>query len=184
MEDSLIVELFLQRSEAAISESSEKYGSRLRSLALGITEDALTAEECENDTYLEAWKRIPPHEPRKYLYAFLARITRHLALNRIREARSQKRHAFLTVLSSELEQCLPSGEDPQLDQLALKEALNGFLATLSKEKRNIFLRRYWFLDSIERISEGFGISQSKVKTTLFRCRKGLKSYLEQEGYVL
>ena len=184
MEDSLIVELFLQRNESAISESSEKYGSRLRSLALGITEDALTAEECENDTYLEAWKRIPPHEPRKYLYAFLARITRHLALNRIREAKSQKRHAFLTVLSAELEQCLPSGEDPQLDQLVLKEALNGFLTTLSDEKRNIFLRRYWFLDSIECISEGFGISQSKVKTTLFRCRKGLKSYLEQEGYEL
>lgn len=184
MEDSLIVELFLQRNESAISESSEKYGSRLRSLALGITEDALTAEECENDTYLEAWKRIPPHEPRKYLYAFLARITRHLALNRIREAKSQKRHAFLTVLSAELEQCLPSGEEPQLDQLALKEALNGFLTTLSEEKRNIFLRRYWFLDSIECISERFGLSQSKVKTTLFRCRKGLKSYLEQEGYVL
>lgn len=181
MEDSLIVDLYLQRDEAAIFESSEKYGSRLRSLALGITEDALTAEECENDTYLEAWRRIPPHEPRKYLYAFLARITRHLALNRIREAKAQKRSSFLCSLSTELEQCLPAKNDA-LDKFALKEALNGFLATLSEEKRNIFLRRYWFLDSIERISERFGISQSKVKTTLFRCRKGLKSYLEQEGY--
>lgn len=181
MEDSLIVDLYLQRDEAAISESCEKYGSRLRSLALGITEDALTAEECENDTYLEAWKRIPPHEPRKYLYAFLARITRHLALNRIREGKAQKRSSFLCSLSTELEQCLPAKNDA-LDEFALKEALNGFLATLSEEKRNIFLRRYWFLDSIERISERFGISQSKVKTTLFRCRKGLKSYLEQEGY--
>ena len=184
MEDAQIVTLFLERNESAISETAAKYGQRLRSLSFGIVQNRETAEECENDTYLEAWKRIPPHEPRKYLYAFLARITRHLALNRIREAKSQKRHAFLTDLSAELEQCLPSGEDPQLDQLALKEALNGFLATLSVEKRNIFLRRYWFLDSIERISEGFGISQSKVKTTLFRCRKGLKSYLEQEGYEL
>lgn len=181
MEDSLIVDLYLQRDEAAISESCEKYGSRLRSLALGITEDALTAEECENDTYLEAWRRIPPHEPRKYLYAFLARITRHLSLNRIREGKAQKRSSLLCSLSTELEQCLPAKNDA-LDEFALKEALNGFLATLSVEKRNIFLRRYWFLDSIESISERFGISQSKVKATLFRCRKGLKSYLEQEGY--
>ena len=120
MEDSLIVDLYLQRDEAAISESCEKYGSRLRSLALEITEDIGTAEECENDTYLEAWKRIPPHEPRAYLYAFFARITRHLALNRIREDRTQKRSAFLCSLSTELEQCLPSCEDPQLDQLVLK----------------------------------------------------------------
>lgn len=181
MEDSLIVDLYLQRDEAAISESCEKYGSRLRSLALGITEDALTAEECENDTYLEAWRRIPPHEPRKYLYAFLARITRHLALNRIRDAKAQRRSSLLCSLSTELEQCLPAKNDA-LDEFALKETLNGFLATLSVEKRNIFLRRYWFLDSIESISERFGISKSKVKTTLFRCRKGLKSYLEQEGY--
>lgn len=184
MDDSSIVALFLKRDETAIEQSREKYGRRLYALALGITADAPTAEECESDTYLQAWTLIPPHEPRTYLYAFLARLTRHISMNRVRERKSLKRSACLCELSTELEQCLPSGESMEryLDELALKEALNGFLATLSEEKRTIFLRRYWFLDSVEAISGRLCISQSKVKTTLFRCRKALKSYLEKEGY--
>ena len=81
MDDSRIVDLYLSRDESAISQTSEKYGSRLRNVAYGIVEDLHTAEECENDTYMEAWNSIPPHEPRSYLFAFLARITRHIALD-------------------------------------------------------------------------------------------------------
>ena len=85
MDDGQIVTLYLQRDEAAIRRTTERYGRRLYALALGITADAQTAEECENDTYLQAWNTIPPHEPRGYLYAFLARITRHISLNRCRD---------------------------------------------------------------------------------------------------
>ena len=135
MEDSEIVQLFLNRDESAIRFSSEKYGARLRVLALGITEDLQTAEECENDTYLQAWKLIPPNEPRTYLYAFLARITRHLR-------------------------------------------------TVSREKRVIFVRRYFYLESIAEISRKYGFSESKVKSSLFRTRNGLRDYLIREGYTL
>lgn len=108
MEDGQIVDLFLARDEAAIQRSAEKYGLRLRTLALHIVQEIQTAEECENDAYLAAWNAIPPHAPRDYLYAFLARIVRNLALNRCRDRGRLKRDAFVTELSREMEECLPS----------------------------------------------------------------------------
>lgn len=186
MDDDRILERFLLRDEAAIELMAQKYGKRLYSLAYGIVQDVQEAEECENDTYLQAWNSIPPHEPRTYLFAFLARITRHGALNRCRDRSRQKRSAFVCELSSEMEQCLPAPNDLQcqMDDLTLKEALNGFLATLPEEQRNLFLRRYWYMDSVAQIAARFSVSESKVKTTLFRCRKRLKTYLQKEGYLL
>ena len=186
MEDGKIVSLYLMRDESAIERTAEKYGTRLRSLAFGITEDRLEAEECENDTYLEAWDSIPPHEPWTYLYAFLARITRHIALNLCRSRNALKRNGHICTLTEEMEQCIPSPDDSacRMDDLALAEAINGFLATLNEEKRNIFLRRYWFMDSVSAIAARFALSESKVKVTLFRCRKQFKAYLVKEGYSL
>ena len=186
MDDSRIVELYLSRDETAVAHTAEKFGSRLRALSYGIVRDHQTAEECENDTYLEAWNSIPPHEPRSYLYSFLLRITRHLSLNCCRNRSRLKRRAFLCELNTELEQCIPAPDDAEcrIDDLLLREAINGYLRKLNAEKRMIFLRRYWYLDSIADISGRFSISESKVKTTLFRCRRDLRSYLEKEGYVL
>lgn len=186
LDDQSIVALYLQRDEAALEQTKEKYGGRLRRLAYGIVNDLQTAEECENDTYMEAWKTIPPHEPGDYLYAFLARIARHISLNCCRDRSRLKRSAFVCELSAEMEQCIPAPDDTQccMDDIALREAINGFLGTLKEEKRNIFIRRYWYLDSIADISKRFAISESKVKTTLLRCRNGLREYLEMEGYTI
>lgn len=186
MEDGQIVELYLDRNESAIGHTAEKYGRRLRSLALGMTQDAQTAEECENDTYMGAWRSIPPHEPRGYLYAFLARITRHVALNRCRERDALKRGGFVRELSAELEQCIPAPDDLEcrLDAMALGEVVSSFLISLDREKRDMFLRRYWYLDAVSAIARRFGCSEGKVKTTLFRVRGRLRAYLEQEGYTV
>ena len=186
LDDSRIVDLFLERDESAIRHSAEKYGGRLYALSLQIVEDRGTAEECENDTYLAAWNTIPPNEPRDYLYPFLARIARHISLNCCRDRARLKRAAYISELSMEMEQCIPAPDscESRLDDMALKEAINGFLSVLDPEKRKIFLRRYWFLESVSDISDRLGISESKVKTTLFRCRKKLKQYLEKEGYNL
>ena len=134
MEDGQIVDLFLSRNEAAIQCSSEKYGLRLRALALHIVGETQTAEECENDAYLAAWNAIPPHEPRDYLYAFLARTVRNIALNRCRSQSRLKRDAFVAELSREMEECIPAPDDleSRLDALALQEALNSFLGTLGE----------------------------------------------------
>ncbi len=186
LDDDRIVELYLLRDETAIRQTTEKYGSRLRSLANGIVNDRQTAEECENGTYMEAWDAIPPHEPKSYLYAFLARITRHISLNCCRDRSRLKRSAFICELSEELEQCIPAPDDVEcrIDDMALSEILNSFLGGLDTEKRNIFIRRYWYLDSIADISERFAISESKVKTTLCRCRSRLREHLEKGGYTL
>ena len=186
MDDNKIVELYLLRDETAIKLTSEKYGNRLRSLAYGIINDREIAEECENDTYMEAWNTIPPHEPRGYLYAFLARITRHISLNICRDRSRLKRSAFICELSAEMEQCIPAPDDTQcrIDDMAISEAINGFLGALDEDKRNIFIRRYWYLDSIADISKRFALSESKVKTTLFRCRNQLREHLEKEGYTV
>lgn len=186
MDDGRIVDLFLARDEVAIAHTSQKYGKRLRTLSHGIVQDLQTAEECENDTYAAAWNSIPPNEPRAYLYAFLARIVRHISLNCCRHRSRLKRSAHICELSAEMEQCIPAPDESacRLDDVLLKDAINGFLASLEPQKRNIFLRRYWYLDSIADISRRFGLTESNVKTTLFRSRSKLRAYLEQEGYTL
>ena len=184
MEDEAIVELYLAREEAALRYTAEKYGARLRALAMRIVQDAPCAEECENDTYLSAWNLIPPHEPRTYLFAFLGRITRHVAIDRCRRWEAEKRSAEVCALTAELEQCLPAGDDVagSLEAKALAEAINAFLSRRSAEQRNIFVRRYWYFDSVAEISRLYGLSQSKVKTTLFRLREALKEELQREGF--
>lgn len=186
VDDERIVELYLLRDEAAIRQSAGKFGMRLRALSYGIVGDRQTAEECENDTYLEAWNRIPPHESRSYLYPFLARIDRHISLNCCRDRSRLKRSALICELSAEMEQCIPAPDDVEcrIDDLAFAEAINGFLASLGEEKRNLFIRRYWYLDSVAAISRRFAFSESKVKTILYRCRRQLRTHLEKEGYML
>lgn len=183
MDDKEIVELYLQRDEAAIEKTAEKYGSRLCSLAYGILCDRQSAEECENDTYMKAWNSIPPHEPKDYLYPFLARITRHIALNLCRDRARLKRSSFICELDAEMEKCIPAADDIErkMDEIALGDAINSFLGELDAEKRNIFIRRYWYLDSVADISARFAMSESRVKATLFRLRGRLRKYLEKEG---
>ncbi|MBQ4613237.1 MAG: RNA polymerase sigma factor [Clostridia bacterium] len=186
MEDGKIVDLYFERDETAITHTADKYGRSLRSLALGITEDMRTAEECENDTYFKAWNAIPPHDPSEYLFAFLARITRNLALGRLRADSRKKRSAHIAQLSAELEQCIPAPDDTpcRVDERLLREALNRFLGSLSEQKRCVFVRRYWFADSVTAIAARYSISQSKVKSMLWRCRNELRQYLVKEGYDL
>lgn len=186
MEDDRLVELYLSRDEDAIRFSAEKYGTRLRALSMSITSDYQTSEECENDTYLQAWNLIPPNEPRTYLYAFLARIIRHISIDRCRERTSLKRNAYIEELTAELEMNIPSSDDVEKDieEKELAKAISNYLHSVSREKRVIFVRRYFYTDSIADIAERCRISESKVKSVLFRMRNGLRDYLLKEGYNL
>ena len=185
MTDGEIVEKLLARDEGGLKQMSEKYGARLRALALGILGDVSEAEECENDTYLAAWDSIPPHEPRDYLFAYLARITRHISLDRCRMRGREKRAAHLKELTAELPDCLPAGDSPEerLDAKELAGAISAWLRTLPAEKRILFLRRYWYCDGVSALAKGMGWGESRVKTALHRLRKGLREHLEKEGYL-
>ena len=186
MEDSSIVDLYLARDERAICETDGKYGKKLYSISRRITENGADAEECVSDTYLGAWTRIPPHEPRTYFFAFLARIVRAASIDRCRKSMRQKRTAHVEELTKELEECIAAPDDLacRLDDRAIADALNGFLGTLTPETRQIFLRRYWYFDSIDAISKYTGHSQGKIKSMLFRTRQKLRKYLESEGVSL
>lgn len=183
MEDNEIVDLFLARDEAAINRTSEKYGRKLRSLAYSVCKEMTTAEECENDTYLKAWDSIPPHTPRTYLFSFLAKITRCIAIDRVKEETRQKRSVQFLELTQEIEEYMPSlsNVEAEFDGAMLSNAISDFLRTLSCEKRCVFLRRYWFTDSISAISKRYSISEGKIKSLLFRTRKALYDYLIKEG---
>ena len=183
MDDAMILDLYWSRSESAIHETAEKYGGYCSTIANNILRNQEDAEECVNDTYLRAWDAIPPQRP-TVLRAFLGKITRNLSLNKYKEQRTQKRGGSeVDLLLSELEDCIPSGSDVEreFESSLIVPAINAYLQTLDSNNRIVFVRRYWYVESIQSISLRFQMSESKVKSMLFRTRKGLKAYLDSEG---
>ena len=186
MEDSAIISLYVQRSEDAICATADKYGRYCFSIARNILSDQCDCEEAVNDTYLAAWNAIPPHIPQS-LAAFLGKITRRISITRWQSLRTAKRGGGEIPLAlEELSGCIPSPVDveQQLEGEELSRLLDSFLRTLPPAERRVFLRRYWYIDSIEDIAGRFGFSQSKVKSMLFRTRSKLRTLLEKEGIPL
>ena len=183
MDDERIVELYWSRSEDAITETSKKYGIYCQNVAYGILRNIQDAEECVQDTWLRAWNSIPPHRPMR-LAAFLAKITRNLSLDRYRKNHAVFRGGGQVVFAmDELRTCVPfvDASLPVSEDSELTESLERFLFGLSKEKRQVFMLRYWYFRSIQEIMEQLNMSKSKVSSMLFRTRKELKTHLEQEG---
>lgn len=184
MEDSAIIDLYWAREEAAIAESDRKYGSYCRAIAYHILKSREDSDECVNDTWLRAWNAMPPERP-GILSAFLGRITRNLSLDRYRQRHALRRAGELETIDLELGDLVSGGQsDGCIDAIATGEAISRFLHTCDQTARVIFLRRYWYADSIAEIAGRYHISESKVKSSLFRSRKKLRSYLEQEGIFL
>lgn len=180
MEDNEILELLLKRQEQALSELERKYGTRLRTLASRMVSEE-DAEECVNDTYLAVWNSIPPNRP-EYLFAYAAKICRNLALNKLERDKAAKRSAVVVELSAELMECIPDNALAG-DEMGLRELLVRFLGGLPEEKRKLFLRRYWYGESVKELAEAFGYRESKVKSMLFRLRKLLWNELKKEDAV-
>ena len=180
--DEYIIKLFFDRDRRAIEEADHKYGKYLLTVAYNILHNEQDGEECVNDTYLEAWHRIPPSEPRNYLKAFLYKIVRAKSLNRIIHDHRLKRQAYVDELTTELEQCIPSKSniEDEMDGKVFADAVNRFILALSDEKRKVFVRRYFYMDTSSQIAERFGCSDNKVRTMLHRMRQELKSFLEKE----
>ena len=186
MDDELIVQLYWDRSENAISETDRKYGAYCNSIAYGILQSKEEAEESVNDTYMDAWNSMPPHRP-SILATFLGKITRRISIDRWRNLNRAKRGGGeVTLALEELEQCVAGSHDveKEIEKNELVQAINKFLDTLPIPERRVFLARYWYMDSIADISKRYAISESKVKSTLLRCRNKLREFLEKEGFVL
>lgn len=183
MDDKGIVDLYWCRSETAIVETDRKYGGYCYSIAYNVLANREDSEESVNDTYLAAWNALPPHRP-AILSAFLGKITRRLSINRWKNRSAEKRGGGEIVLAlEELEECVAGGVtvEQAYDRKETAGAVNRFLSTLPDTDRDIFLRRYWCMDSIADIAENFGFSQSKVTSQLHRTRQKLRKQLEKEG---
>lgn len=185
MNDASIIQLFLDRNEEAIHEVDLKYGKLCLHLANNILMSKEDAEECVADTYLKIWWYIPCDRPDN-LAAYLCKIIKRSALDKLRYKNAQKRSNEASVSIDELSEILSAPQNPEDDFLIrdLSEAINNFLLKENKTRRQIFVRRYWFCDSIESIAGQFEMNPKTVATILFRTRKRLKKYLEKEGYDL
>ena len=184
MTDSQLIALFWDRNEDAIRETDAAYGRRLYVISNQILCQRQEAEESVSDTYMKAWETMPPQRP-LYFFAYLAKICRNFSLSRLQWNSAAKRSAEVVSLTQEMAECIPDRSmEQRLEREALGQLLNCFLESLSRDNRLIFLRRYWYADSIREIADRYGITESKVKTQLHRTRKKLQLFLEKEGIAL
>lgn len=184
IEDSQIIELFNARSERAIIELSNKYGKLCHKVALNILNNTLDAEECVNDAYMGIWNSIPPHNPNP-LRSYVCRIVRNLSLKRYHANTAVKRNSFYDVSFDELEDCIPTPAlTAESDMQELSDFIDEFLATLDSDNRIMFMRRYWFSDSLSNIAELFGITKHNAAVRLYRTRKKMRKFLTKRGVSL
>lgn len=183
IEDSEIFELFAARDERAVAEVKEKYGGVCRSVALSMLRSSEDAEECVNDVYIVLWNKIPPAPDN--LKAFICRVTKNICLKRLEYNSAEKRNGKSKVSLSELEETL-GNEDftAKEDNTEIGEAISSFLRSQEPDVRNVFMRRYWLMESVKEIAARFSFSESKVKSMLFHTRNKLRKYLKKEGFYL
>lgn len=185
MEDEKIIGLYWERNEDAITETSAKYGKLFFRIASNILLNHEDSEECVNDTYLGLWNAIPKERPSPFS-VFASRITRNLALKKYEYFSAAKRNPEVVCSFEELGDCVSGREyvENEVENHRIERLIDTFLWQLGEEKRNIFLRRYWYFDSIDAICKRTGYSQSKIKSMLFYTRQKLRNYLESEGVEL
>ena len=186
MEDMQIVDLYFARNEKAIDETAQKYGKYLFSIAYHILSSNRDSEEAVNDTYLGAWRSIPPHRPNR-LSTYLGKITRRISLEKWKYFHAQKRGGGEVLRArEELGECICTGETPEqtMEMKELTQELNIFLKSLPETEQKVFVCRYWYLTPVKTISKQFGFSESKVKSMLSRTRSKLKTHLVKEGMVV
>ena len=184
MDDSQIIELYFERDEKAIKETELKYGALCFSIANNILNNEADTEECVNDTYLSVWNIIPPQRPNNFK-AFVSKITRNLSLKRIEFNNAIKRSADTIISLSELEDVLPSESvQSEIEDEMLGKLISDFLRNEKEGARNVFIRKYWYFDTVADIAVRYSFSESKVKSILFHTRNRLKDYLIKEGVYL
>lgn len=184
MDDRSIIELYLARDEQAIAKTQAKYGKLCMRIAHNVLGNEQDAEECVNDTYAGLWNAIPPARPDN-LTAFICRVARNLALKRLSGLTRQKRDRAVTVSLSELEEILPDESlAASRDEGEIGVLISDFLRTEKEDARNVFIRKYYFFDSVEAIAKRYGFSQSKVKSMLYHTRNRLKEYLTKENITI
>ena len=184
MNDASIIEMLWERDERALSEMKQSYEKLCFHIAGGILSQHEDREECVNSAYLDVWRSIPPNRPAS-LKNYLCRLVKNCALNIIKHNTAEKRSPEMAVSLDELSECIPDGRsiEDNVDAEQLGAAISSFLRTQPEKYRKVFVRRYWYSESVEQIGSFFGMNEKTVATYLFRTRKKLKDYLRKEGFI-
>lgn len=182
MEDREIIELYFKRDQQAITETDGKYGPYCRAIAVNLLGSLEDAEECVNDTWHAAWRRMPPELP-QCLKSFLGRITRNLSISRYRANTAQKRYGGVEVLLSELDECVPDrqGVEGECDCHLLAQVISDWLDALEQADCALFVGRYWYGRQVKVLAQLYGCTPNTMAKRLARLRRGLKEFLQQEG---
>ena len=185
MDDNKIIELFFMRSESAIAALAEKYGRQCHLVAANILNNEQDAEECVNDAYLGAWNTIPPQRPDP-LRTYVLRLVRNISIKRYHYNKAQRRNSKYDVAFEELAACIPGDRsaEEEYDAALLTQHLNAFLTTLDDDSRVMFVRRYWYSESVGEIAARFGVRPHYVTVRLARLRAKLKAYLQKGGIAI
>ena len=181
MDDLRIIELYFERDEQAIKETDSKYGKLCHSIAYNILNNREDSEECVNDTYVGVWNAIPPTRPNNFM-AFICKIVRNLSLKRLEFTKREKRSADIIISFEELAAVLPDERyAPNISDEDIGKIISEFLRNQKEDAKNVFIRKYYFFDSISEIAKRYSFTESKVKNMLFYTRNKLKDYLIKEG---
>ena len=181
IDDLRIIELYFERDEQAIKETDSKYGKLCHSIAYNILNNREDSEECVNDTYVGVWNAIPPTRPNNFM-AFICKIARNLSLKRLEFTKREKRSADIIISFEELAAVLPDERyAPNISDEDIGKIISEFLRNQKEDAKNVFIRKYYFFDSISEIAKRYSFTESKVKNMLFYTRNKLKDYLIKEG---
>ncbi len=181
MDDLHIIELYFNRDENAIIATDQKYGKLCFQIANNLLRNNEDSEECVNDTYLAVWNKIPPIRPYNFS-AFICKITRNLSLKKLKLLNAKKRRSDAIVSIAEIEEVLPDNRiTVDIDDKELGKMISDFLRDEKELDRNVFIRKYWFFDPISDIAKRYSLSETNVKSMLFRTRNRLRLYLRKEG---
>ena len=182
MEDSKIIDLLFERSEQAIEALDRQFGPLVKKTASNILRNGQDVEECANDTWLAVWNSVPPRRPEP-LGSYVCRIARNLAVSRLRTKTAAKRDGGFELVLDELAECVPSGTnlERELEARELLAAVNRFLSALEYDDRFVFVRRYWYADSVRDIAAAMRVKENQVSLRLFRIREKLRKKLQKEG---
>ena len=182
MEDKQIIKLLFERTEKAIQALKERFGNTLYRIAVNILGNHHDAEETTNDTYLAVWNAIPPKKPDP-LASYVYRTGRNMALKRLEYLSAEKRNNSYDLSLDELAQYLPDeNAENILNAQEIADIINNFLAQDTDINRYIFIRRYWYGDSVEDIAKSVNMKSGAVSVRLNRIRTKLKEQLIKEGY--
>ena len=181
MEDRQIIDLLFARDEQGLRITEEKYSQLYKSILARALSDKSDIEECANDVLMALWNSIPPNFP-DHFPSYIGRIARRIGINRFKYNTRQKRNVECNILLSELEGCFPSPGEEKQDSLQIRQVLNTFLRDLDPQSRVLFVRRYFYLESVSDLAQRFGISKNYVSVRLHRARTALKEMLKKEGH--